>query len=309
MTSSFLRLAVIYGLSSAIAASPTLARADSEAADDLIKRGVELRKAHKDQEALALFQQAHQTAPSPRSFGQMAFAEQALRRLPEAYEHILAALAAADDPWVLKNQAALTESKQALEQEVGSVVVSVVGAEGATVRMGGHPPAEPGTVYYAEKGKQAFTIEAPGRASFRVLADVKPGTRNELKAEFPRSDPGPTSATSPVVSADEGSTLRTLGFIGLGAGAVGFALMGVGIGVRSGAAATFSGPECFEDEFLCPDQASSIRTGDAVMISGAIIGGLLLSGGITMLILAPPSSDVSASVMASPSGLVLSGRF
>lgn len=311
MTST-LRLASVLSLWLGAALSQgAVAYADGASADELIKRGVELRKAHQDQEALAMFQQAHQASPSPRSFGQMAFAEQALRRFPEAYEHILAALQAADDPWVLKNQAALNESKEALAREVGAVVVSVAGAEGATVRLGGHAPAQPGTILYAEKGKQAVTIEAPGRASFRVLVEVKPGINNEVKAEFPRVDPAPnTAATAPsTAGADEGSSLRTLGFIGLGAGAAGFALMGVGIGVRSGAASTFSGPECFEDEFLCPDQASAIRTGDAVMIGGAIVGGLLMAGGITMLILAPPSAELSASLMAGPSGVLVTGRF
>lgn len=309
---SNLRLASVLGLWLSLALAPCLAaHADGATADELIKRGVELRKAHKDQEALALFQQAHQASPSPRSFGQMAFAEQALRRLPEAYEHVLAALQATDDPWVVKNQDALNESKLALEREVGAVVVSVAGAEGAKVHVGGHPPVEPGTILYAEKGKQAVTVEAPGRASFRVLVEVKPGINNEVKAEFPRVDAAPnTAVTAPsTAGVDEGSSLRTLGFIGLGAGAVGFALMGVGIGVRSGAASTFSGPECFEDEFLCPDQASAIRTGDAVMIGGAVVGGLLVAGGITLLILAPPSAELSANVMAGPSGVLVSGRF
>ncbi|MFO0726785.1 MAG: hypothetical protein U1E65_23560 [Myxococcota bacterium] len=279
---------------------PGLALAESP--EELLKRGVELRRAHKDEEALAAFQAAHQAAPSPRTLGQMGFAEQALKRFPEAYQHILAALAAPSDPWVQKNQEALADSKAALEREVGEIVVEAAGARLSGVQVDERPRLEPGAPIFATKGPHQLRVEAEDAAPLTLKLDVKPGQKNRLLASFAAASTA--ELTSRAGSADDGETLRTLGYVGLGLGAAGFIVMAIGIGVRSGPSEELNGPACFGDPFLCPDQASAVSSADAMIAVGAVAGSLFLAGGVTMLVLAPSGADDAvASLRLSPAGL------
>jgi tetratricopeptide (TPR) repeat protein len=87
--------------------SSTPGRADARAdATSLIRRGVELRKEHRNDEALAAFAQAFALAPSPAAQAQRALAEQALGRWLDAEKDLEAALASEDDRWIEKNRGA-----------------------------------------------------------------------------------------------------------------------------------------------------------------------------------------------------------
>src|SRR5437868_3732788 len=79
----------------------------SEGVEDLLKKGIELRRNGRDREALAEFQRAAQIGRTPRVTAQIALAEQALGMWVEAESHMREALASAQDPWVAKNRAVL----------------------------------------------------------------------------------------------------------------------------------------------------------------------------------------------------------
>src|SRR3982751_2270792 len=90
-------LAVVL-IAGALVGAARQARADD--AEPLIRRGIELRRAGRDAEALEQFRQANQLAPSPRAAAQIGLAEQALGRWLDADGHLRAALAAPSDPWI-----------------------------------------------------------------------------------------------------------------------------------------------------------------------------------------------------------------
>jgi hypothetical protein len=97
--------------------------AHAEDPDALIKHGVELRRAGRDQEALEQFRRANELAPSPRALAQIGLAEQALGRWPEAEDHVTQALASAQDAWIAKNRATLEKSLADIGEHLGSLDV------------------------------------------------------------------------------------------------------------------------------------------------------------------------------------------
>ena len=67
-----------------------VARAAEPGADELITRGLELRRQAKPEQALEMFQRAHALAPSPRTLGQMGLVEASLEHWLDAETHLTA---------------------------------------------------------------------------------------------------------------------------------------------------------------------------------------------------------------------------
>src|SRR5262245_62039299 len=80
------------------------AQAAEPAPDELIARGLELRRQAKPEQALQMFQRAHALAPSPRTLGQMGLVEASLEHWLDADAHLTASLATPGDVWVKKNR-------------------------------------------------------------------------------------------------------------------------------------------------------------------------------------------------------------
>lgn len=114
-------------------AFPETVRADSEE-DSAIHRGVELRKAGKDQAALEEFQKAYSLTKSGRSLAQIGLAEQALGRWVDAEAHLEQALSS-DTTWIRKNTPALHKALVAIRPHVG--ILDIVGPPGAEARING----------------------------------------------------------------------------------------------------------------------------------------------------------------------------
>ncbi len=101
-------------------ARPSLA----EDVDGLIKRGIELRRKGKEQEALEVFQRAAQVSRVPRVVGQIALAEQALGMWADAERDLTEALAGGDkEPWVAKNRRQLEEALRVIQNHLGSLEI------------------------------------------------------------------------------------------------------------------------------------------------------------------------------------------
>ncbi len=94
-------------------AQPT--RAQQHEAEGLVAEGVRLRRESRNEEACALFERAHTLAPSPRTAGQLGFAEQRLQRWAAAERHLREALGSPTDEWVARNADALRASLAAVE--------------------------------------------------------------------------------------------------------------------------------------------------------------------------------------------------
>src|SRR5258708_10427967 len=88
--------------------APVDARAgDSDSADALLRRGVQLRREHRNGEALDVFQRAVAVSPTPTARAQVALAEEALGRWVEAELDLGAALGTVDCSWIAKNRSGL----------------------------------------------------------------------------------------------------------------------------------------------------------------------------------------------------------
>ena len=101
--------------------APALAASETE--DELVNRGVKLRKAGNDQEAAEVFGQAHDRFHTPRSAAQRALAEQALGRWEDAESHLTEALRAENDPWIRKNLDTLTRAMTVIKGHLARVEI------------------------------------------------------------------------------------------------------------------------------------------------------------------------------------------
>lgn len=103
-----------------IAVTPATA---ASPADDLIKQGLELRRAGRDTDALAKFESAYSLTKAPRAAAQWGLCLQAVSRWSEADPLLAEALSSAQDPWVKKNRNTLKESLEIVKAHVGRVEV------------------------------------------------------------------------------------------------------------------------------------------------------------------------------------------
>src|SRR5947207_7380287 len=84
-------------------------RAAEPTAEELVARGLQLRRQAKPQQALEMFRRAYALAPSARTIGQMGLVEASLERWLDAEAHLKASLAVSD-AWVKKNRGFLDQA-------------------------------------------------------------------------------------------------------------------------------------------------------------------------------------------------------
>jgi hypothetical protein len=225
-------------------------------AEVLTAQGIDLRREHKNAEALEVFRKAFAVAPSPRIQAQIGLAEQALGQWIEAETDIVAALRAEQDPWIGKNRGALEQALGVVLEHLGWIEVHA-NVPGAETRINGARVVQPiaGAPVRVLSGTNVVEARAPGYVSTARTVFVLPNTRMRESitlAPMPSgAEPGPkradTGAPAPAAapSADPGRTppgdvgrgvdepaggrsaslTRTVAFISLGAGIVG---LGVG---------------------------------------------------------------------------------
>lgn len=123
-----------------VVVAPSAAHAGDPNADaeELIRRGIQLRKNRDDAAAVREFQKAYDLSPSPRAAGQLGLAQQALGRWVDAERHVGEAMRAANDPWVARNRAALDQSLAVIQDHLGRVEITGDPA-GAEVLVNGRP--------------------------------------------------------------------------------------------------------------------------------------------------------------------------
>jgi hypothetical protein len=176
----------------ALLCSALPARADEDLGT-LLRRGVALRREHRNEEALAVFQRAVALSATPPVLAQRGLAEEALSLWLDAARDLDAALAAQDDPWIVKNDAPLKRARSVVGQHLPPV------ADPPRTESAVTPPALPAAAPAAAAAPQV-TSDAP---------PVAPATEPPLP---PVIVPEPTrSLTGPL-------TLGAAGLLGLGAG-------------------------------------------------------------------------------------------
>ena len=228
--------------------------AQAEDVEALIKRGVELRRAGRDLEALEQFRRANEIAPSPRALAQIGLAEQALGRWPDAEQDITRALDAGQgprDPWIEKNRTTLEKSLVDIGEHVGSLEIlgEPAGAEVvADGRVAGKLPlARP---IRTTAGSVTVEVRAPEYLPVTRTVNVVAGQLTRESVTLLRAPPSAAGATGGAAAGDEParittaaaqphepaaaprSTSRTLAWVALAAGSVSAATGVTGVIIR-----------------------------------------------------------------------------
>jgi hypothetical protein len=183
-----------------------LSRAEAQTPDDaetLIRRGIELRKAHDDEGAVRAFQQAYDQVHTPRAAGQLGLAEQALGRWEDAERHVGEALRTASNPWVAKNRATLDEAIGTIQAHIGRVEI-LGDPGGAEVSVNGRTVGKlplPDAVRVSA-GEVDVEIRAPGFVPAHRTLTIVGGQYQRValhltkEATAPIPTPGPTLAST-----------------------------------------------------------------------------------------------------------------
>lgn len=123
-------------LAAAVAISSVSPTAEAQTAEVLIEQGLDLRRQHRDEEALQRFQDAYQIGHSAQALAQIALAEQALGRFALAELHLQQALAIRADPWIASRQPQLQQALVSMGSLLGTVELQG-GVAGAQVFVNG----------------------------------------------------------------------------------------------------------------------------------------------------------------------------
>ena len=170
--------------------------AEPETADQLVAKGVELRKKGDHAGALREFQAAHAKDPSGRTLAQMGIAEATLQRWVDAENHLSQALESSIR-WVEKNRATLEQTLQTVRTHTAEI--SIYGTTGATVtvddKVVGRIPLP--TIPRVNEGDVTVRVESPGHKPFVQTLPAKGGSRLIVTASLEPLAPEPPPA--PVV--------------------------------------------------------------------------------------------------------------
>lgn len=225
------------------------ARAQPADADALIKSGLELRRQHRDAEALDAFRRAYSESPTPRALAQIAFAEQALGKWVEAEADLQKAIAARDDAWIARNLALLQRGLATIEGHLGWIEiaadvstadVSVNGIDLGSRTLPEKLRVEAGSVDIElraagyEPARRLTTVEAggTGHESIHLVPLAMPVPESPAPNIAPVQAPAVTQAPAPQVPSRPDAAMRNASFVWLGAGGVALGL-GTYFGVRT----------------------------------------------------------------------------
>jgi PEGA domain len=180
-------------LAGAAAAPPASAAADS--VEEMITRGVQLRRGGDDEGAAREFQKAYDQSHSPRAAAQLGLAEQALGRWADADTHVAEALSTTGDPWVEKNRGVLNGALGIIKGHIGRIEISA-SVPGALVSINGRPAGAvplPGAVKVSA-GTSVVRAEAPGYAP--AAREIKVGAGEYVPVMLTLDPVGATGAAA-----------------------------------------------------------------------------------------------------------------
>jgi hypothetical protein len=168
---------------------------DASESDALISRGLELRHAGQDRQALPLFQEAAEKNKTPRALAQVGLCEFALGLWVEGEDHLQQALATRTDPWIRKNERQLKRALDDIQEKLGSLDIWGEPA-GAKVAIDGRAvgtlPLERPLRLAA--GRHSLVIEATGFLPDSRFVQVPVRT---VAREHAALAPAPRMATQP----------------------------------------------------------------------------------------------------------------
>lgn len=281
-------------LAALVASSAHPSCAEAQRRGDLIDEGVALREQGRDEEALALFEQAYAQTSQARALAQIALAEQALGRFVEAEAHLADALSHDEDAFIRRNRVHLEGALEEIRLRVGDLTVEG-GVPGAEVIIGGQavgvlPLDAPVRVV---AGSVAVEVRASGYERFIDTVQVRGGGGATVHAELVRSarrvDPIEEPHDVPRRTDEGADRASTPGWV-LPAG---IALAGAGVlGIAIGSGLMSVREDRAQQRLTCSDSEPDCRAAhgaaleaEAGGIASFVIGGALVAGGAAVLVL------------------------
>lgn len=329
-----LRASVVFAacaLATASARAQPSGAAAPDAVEGHLRRGVELRRAGHDDEALAEFVEAHRLAPGPRTCAQLGLARQAVGDWLDADRLLRESLASPDDPWVSRNRASLEAVLAVTATHVGTLDVRA-NVPGAEVRLDGVtvatlPAREPLRVL---AGMVSMEVSAPGHVTVlrRFVVDPGASVREsvELRPEAPPpappvappapvvvvpapAPPPPVRAPRPAVRAPARPWWRRWAWAPTAVGGAALGLAGVAVALREDAAVRYNAADnrCPPAPMppspgVCAGIADTAATWEAVAWSAGVAGAALLATGVTMFALPTGGRRGGVSFGCAPTG-------
>lgn len=286
-------------------------RAAAPGADELITRGLELRRQAKPEQALEMFQRAHALAPSSRTLGQMGLVETSLEHWLDAETHLVASLAVPDDAWVRKNRTFLDQALKVSQSHIGELVITGPGGTDVAVdgkHVGTLPAIQTvklvqGNAVVTANGagfndfSKTVAIEGGAKTSLAIVLDPvekRPAVALAAPVPLPASSPPPPSVTE-----HRGRAWKTVAGTGLVAAGAGLLAWGIlWIAVDHNDDCPMSGAAC--------NKVYDTKTGGWILTAG---GAAAAAVGTGLLIWGHRSESPSVALGATPTSLLLRARF
>jgi len=213
----------------------------------------------------------------------------------------LRACAAAQCPAVVQSDCANWLAD--VERTMPTVVLTAKDSAGAdlvdvTVTMDGQPLVSrlDGQAVPMNAGPHSFHFEAPQRPPVDRQVLVKEGEKNQSVAVTFGAAESSTSAVRP----GGPSPIAPLRAVGWGLAGAGIAGLGVGVVAGLVAVAKKNGAHCDANDVCDHGTVNGIKSAALVSDAGWIAGGLLLSGGASLVVFAPSGHAGVASVGLTP---------
>ncbi len=292
--------------------APRVGHAQSVDVEALLRRGVELRREGREEEALARFDEAHRHQPSPRTAAQLGLALQALGRWSEADSLLRQALGSPSDSWVQRNRAVLDGAFAVVMQHIGELDLRCDVPDARVSVDGGPEQRLPLAAPLRQvAGELSFEVRADGYETARRRLVLLPGQWLREHVALRHLDPAPPAP--PIVAAPIVVAPRTVvvtptptsgratpgparrgAAIGLLVGSAASLAVGIAaVVIREDLAADFN-TSCPADQARCEgirSSADSWTIGAAVTLPLAAV----MSAGATLLLALPGASNTRSS--------------
>jgi hypothetical protein len=273
--------------------------------ESLVQRGIELRRAGSDLDALSVFEAALARAPtSTRVKVHLAATHQALGQWVEAERYLSEALRQSDDPYIRRHRPTLENAYEFVAQRLGSL--DVVGEpEGAELRLSGRPIGVLPLSAPVRVPIGSYVLEVRKEGYYSVTRPIAMGGGSLLRESVTlgRREAAPAwvvdMARRPPGALDEtrGSP-RWLTWTLAGAGAGAAAVSAIAFGLREKHASTWNGDACLRPGLtrgqVCPEELDSGRSAERWGIGAGIVSGVLLGGAAASFLLERSPSEGSS---------------
>jgi hypothetical protein len=268
MVRSFSRLFLLVCLAFAAIAAPAQA-GDKLAAESLFREARRLMEEKKYEQACEKFAASQAQDPAPGTLLNLGRCYEALGRTASAWLQYVEAATLAGTLGRAQQEKEARQQAQALEPKVSKLRIEPPPepTEGLVVRRGGVAVAAGalGSEIAVDPGDYEIRAEAPGRKSWSGKVTVPPdgatasiaipalevgsGEAAAVPAAAPAAAPAGSADATGDIGVEPSSSSKTIGFILGGVG-----IVGVGVGVFLGLAASSQTSDAENDSSLCPNK-------------------------------------------------------